>query len=177
MTWQSLLSHAGRGLWMSLPFAVASLATLATMAPVVLFDGLVPAPNFALIAVFYWTIYGPQFFPPPATFALGLLMDLMGAGPIGFWPTVLLSFYGLTHSQRVFFIGRSLLGVWAGFALFAVLAGLASWALICIYYGGWSDPAPLAAQTAATAAAFPIAGRVLQALRRALTTAPERQYA
>jgi rod shape-determining protein MreD len=176
MQFQSLLTGAMRAMWLSAPFCAALLLTLLTMAPVQVLGGAIPAPNFAIIAAFFWAIYAPQLLPPAAVFSLGLIMDLLGAGPLGFWALLLLSVYGLALSQRHFFLGRSVMGVWAGFAAFAILAAAAGWFVLCLYYGHWAAAMPAFAQAFVSIAVFPIVGRVFFALRRMLTAAPERTY-
>jgi rod shape-determining protein MreD len=176
MTPQSLLLSLSRAVWLSAPFCAALLLTFATMAPVQVFGGAVPAPNFAIIAAFFWAIFAPQLMPPVAIFALGLTMDLLGAGPVGFWALLLLGVYGLTLSQRHFFLGRSVFGIWAGFAAAAVLAAAAGWFVQCLYYGHWSNPMPAFAEAGMSILVFPVVGRAFLALRRILTAAPERTY-
>lgn len=172
---QSLLASIAKALWSSAPFCAALLLTLVAMAPVQVF-GVAAAPNFAIIAAFFWAIYAPNLFPPLAIFALGLVMDLLGAGPIGFWPLLLLSVYGLSLSQRHFFLGRSVAGVWAGFGAVAVLTAAAGWFVLCLYYGQWGNAMPAFVQAATSILVFPIAGRAFLGLRRMLTAAPERTY-
>jgi rod shape-determining protein MreD len=176
MGWQAVIAQVGRAVWLSLPFAAALLLTLLTMAPGNFFGGYVGAPNFGVIAVFFWAIYAPNLFPPAAAFALGLTMDLLGAGPIGFWALLLLALYGATLSQRSFFLARSVFGIWAGFAGFALTTALAGWVLSSAYFAQWADPWPPLRETLMSAALFPLAGRFFFGLRRVLTAAPERAY-
>jgi rod shape-determining protein MreD len=176
MPLQSFLTRVGRALWLSAPFCAALLLTLLTMAPFQVLGGAIPAPNIGIIVAFFWAIYAPHLFPAPAIFVLGLAMDLMGAGPIGFWPLLLLSVYGAALSQRHFFLGRSVMGVWAGFAAVAILATAAGWFVLCLYYGHWGAAMPAFAQAFTTILVFPVAGRAFMALRRMLTAAPERTY-
>lgn len=176
MSWLAVLTGFGRAIWLSAPFCAALLLTLLTMAPIGAFGGAIPAPNFAIIAAFFWAIYAPNLFPPAAVFALGLVMDLLGAGPLGFWPFLLLGVYGLALGQRSFFLGRSVFGIWAGFAVFAILAASAGWFVLCLYYGHWAPVTPALAEAAVSIAAFPVAGRAFLILRRLLTASPERAY-
>jgi rod shape-determining protein MreD len=176
MSWSALLSGLGRALWLSAPFCAALLLTLITAAPFHAFGDAVPAPNFAVIAVFFWAVYAPQFLPPAGVFVLGLTMDLLGAGPIGFWPLLLLGVYGATLSQRHFFLGRSVFGVWAGFAAIAILATAVGWIVVSLYYGHWSDATRAFGQTLVSILVFPVVGRIFFGLRRMMTAAPERTY-
>jgi rod shape-determining protein MreD len=174
MSWQALILMVGRALWLSTPFLIVLALVLLTMAPTNMFGRAIPPPDFAIIAVFFWAVYAPHLFPPAAVFALGLAQDLLGAGPIGFWALTLLLIYGLSLSQRVFFIGRTVIGVWLGFAVVAFLAALIAWALSSVYHGAIVDPGNLFARAAISALVFPIAGRFFLFWRRTLTTAPEK---
>jgi rod shape-determining protein MreD len=176
MPLQSLLTGAGKAIWASAPFCATLLLTLFAMAPVQVLGGAAAAPNFAVIAAFFWAIYAPQFLPPAALFALGLIMDLLGAGPVGFWPFVLLCVYGLALSQRHFFLGRSVASIWAGFGAAAVLAAAGGWFISCLYHGHWTNAMPAFAQALSSFVVFPVAGRLFLSMRRMLTTAPERTY-
>jgi hypothetical protein len=85
-----------------------------------------------------------------------------------------LAVYGFTLSQRVFFIGRSVLGVWLGFAAVTALASIAIWLLASTIYNRWVPPGGIFMQAVVTALVFPIVGPAFMMLRRAMTTAPER---
>jgi rod shape-determining protein MreD len=172
----ALLTATGKAIWASAPFCAALLLTLLAMAPIQITGLNASAPNFAIIAAFFWAIYAPQLLPPLAIFALGLTMDLLGAGPLGFWPLVLLSVYGLALGQRQFFLGRSVVGIWAGFGAFSILAAAAGWFVLSLYYGHWGNPMPAFGQALVSIAVFPLVGRAFLSLRRMLTAAPERTY-
>ena len=122
---QSVIILLGRALFVSMPFLITTLAMLVSLVPVNFFGGWVPAPELGVIAAFFWAVYAPALFPPAAIFSLGIIQDFCSGGPFGFWAIIYLAVYGFTLSQRVFFIGRSVIGVWLGFAAVASLAGIA----------------------------------------------------
>jgi rod shape-determining protein MreD len=171
---QAIIILIGRGLWLSMPFVVTATALVLSRVPLNLFGGWVPAPELGIIAAFFWAVYAPTLFPPPAIFALGLVQDFGSGGPIGFWAIIYLAVYGFTLSQRVFFIGRSVMGVWLGFVAVSALAGIATWLLASTVYNRWVPPGEIFLQAAVTALVFPLIGPVFMMLRRAMTTAPER---
>ena len=82
-------------------------------------------PAFMLMAVYYWTILRPT--PPLAVFALGLVLDLLSDYPFGMNAMVLVAVQALTAHNRKFLLGQSFLVIWAGFALFALGAGVLQW--------------------------------------------------
>jgi rod shape-determining protein MreD len=171
---QSIVILLGRAMFVSMPFLVTTLAMLVSMVPVNLFGGWVPAPELGVIAAFFWAVYAPALFPPAAIFSLGIVQDFCSGGPFGFWAIIYLAVYGFTLSQRAFFIGRSLLGVWFGFAAVCALTGIATWLLASTIYNRWIPPGEIFLQVAVTALVFPLVGPLFMVLRRAMTTAPER---
>ena len=171
---QSIIILLGRALFVSMPFLLTALGMLLAVVPLNLFGGWIPAPELGVIAAFFWAVYAPALFPPAAIFALGLVQDFASGGPIGFWATMYLAVYGFTLSQRVFFIGRSVVGVWVGFAAVSALASVATWLLASTIYNRWIPPGEIFLQAAFTVLVFPLVGPLFMMLRRAMTTAPER---
>ena len=173
---RSAIVLLGRGLWASLPFLATAVVMMLGLVPLNIFGGWlpIPAPELGLIAAFFWAVYAPALFPPAAIFALGLVQDFGSGGPIGFWAVIYLAVYGFTLSQRVFFIGRSVFGVWLGFAAVSALASIATWLLASSIYNRWVPPGEILFQAVITAFVFPLVGPLYMMLRRAMTTAPER---
>jgi rod shape-determining protein MreD len=171
---QSIIIIIGRALFLSMPFFVTAIAMLIALVPLNLFGGWVPAPELGVMAAFFWAVYAPALFPPAAIFSLGLVQDFGSGGPIGFWAIIYLAVYGFTLSQRAFFIGRSVTGVWLGFTAVSALAGIAIWLLASTVYNRWVPPAEIFLQAAVTAVVFLLVGPLFMMLRRAMTTAPER---
>ena len=160
-----------RRIWFSLPLIVALVATFLMMTPVNLLS--VPAPDIALIAVFFWAISGPAFLPAWAVLLLGLTQDFATGAPIGFWALIYLVAYGFTLSQRVFFTGRTGLGAWLGFTLVAVLAAAVAWVLGSIVYMRWLPPGQIWSQALVSIVAYWPVSKVFGLVRRTLTTARE----
>lgn len=170
-TTQGILFWLFRRVWLSLPLIATVAATLVVMAPMNLLRGTLPAPDIALIAVFFWAIFGPAFLPPWAVLILGLTQDVAMGTPVGFWALIYLLAYGFAQSQRVFFVGRTGLGAWMGFAIVAALTAVAVWILGSIVYTRWLPPAPIFWQTAMTVLFYWPVSKVFALMRRSLTTA------
>lgn len=85
------------------------------------------APDVALIAVFYWSVYRPDLFPAAGAFFLGLFNDVLIGGPLGASAFVLLLVHWLVRSQRRFFVGKSFAVVWWAFGMVAAGAGVIAW--------------------------------------------------
>lgn len=162
-----------RRIWFSLPLIGTFAATLAMMAPMNLFQGAIPAPDIALIAVFFWAIFGPAFLPPWAVLLLGLSQDFATGAPPGFWALTYLLAYGFALSQRVFFIGRTGLGAWFGFAIVAFLTAAVAWMLGSTVYSRWLPVGPVYAQAIVSIIAYWPVSKVFLLMRRMLTNARE----
>lgn len=162
-----------RKVWLSLPLIVTLAAMIVFMAPANLFRGTVPAPDIALVAIFYWAIFGPAFLPPWAVLVLGLAQDFTTGAPLGFWAVIYLLAYGFSMSQRVFFMGRSGPGVLFGFTVVALLTAIATWVLGSITYARWLPPAQIFLQAPMSALLYFCVSPVYAFIRRMLTTARE----
>ena len=164
---------AARQVWYSLPLLITLVAILLAMAPLNLFQGYAPAPDLVLASVFFWAIFGPQFLPAWAVFALGLTQDLATGAPMGFWALIYLLAYGLSLSQRVFFFGRTVRGVWLGFVIIAFVTALITWVAASTYFARWLPIGPIMLQAAVSIAVFPLAAKAFFFVRGFLTTARE----
>jgi rod shape-determining protein MreD len=170
---QGAIIWLSRRVWLSLPLIVAVAGMMVTMTPMNLFGGWLPAPDIALIAVFFWAIFGPAFLPPWAVLLLGLSHDFTSGAPIGFWAVLYLLAYGFTLSQRVFFIGRTGLGAWVGFTIVAALTGASSWLLGSVVFMHWLPPTQIYLQAMMSIVFYWPMSKVFFFMRRALTTARE----
>jgi rod shape-determining protein MreD len=137
------------------PFALTVLLVLVAAAPTHI-DGFVRvAPLLPLIAVYHWSIYRPELLPAVGVFAVGLLQDLLGGGPLGAHTAVLLGVYGAVLTQRGFFYGKTFAIIWLGFGLVAAGAVAATWLLVSVYYLRPIQPQAFLFQYLMTLMAFP----------------------
>ena len=137
------------------PALVTLALVLATQLPYGIPHFAQVTPFFALMAVFYWSIYRPEKLPPPAVFAIGVVQDMLGGGPIGMIALMLLGVYGVGVSQRRFFLGKSFLVEWCGFVVIGAGAVAAAWFVASLYYATLLDPRPLIVQALLTVALYP----------------------
>jgi len=146
------LDHLARHL---APFALTVLLVLVSAVP-----NRVPglgsiAPDLALMAVFYWTIYRPELFRPPAVFLVGVFQDvLLGTVP-GTHAVVLLTAQALLAQQRRLFRGRSFAVVWWAFSMVALGAAVLNWLVTMALSRALIDPAPVAFAAAVAIAVYP----------------------
>ena len=113
-------------------------------------------PAFTAMAVFYWTIYRPKQFPYAATFAVGVLQDLLAGTPLGMTALVLLIVQGVVASQRTFFRGKPFLVIWWGFSLVMPAVGLLGWIIASACFGTFIPLLPIVVQIVMTTLLFPV---------------------
>lgn len=116
------------------PFGLAFLLILISTAPTHIPELARITPMLGLIAVYHWSIYRPDLMPAWAMFGLGLFHDLIGGGPLGANALLLLLCQGTVVSQHRFFVGKSFIVIWLGFALLAAGAAALAWTLLAGYH-------------------------------------------
>ena len=114
-------ARAGKLALLTLPFLVGLFCVFLTFVPIGSIVGIEVAPAFALMAVYYWAAHQPETFPPYAVFAVGLLQDLLSAGPIGLWAFTYVVIYGEGEEGRPSAAGQN--GAFGGPAVRGSLAG------------------------------------------------------
>lgn len=125
-------------------------------------------PQFALISVFFWTVYQPNLMPAGAAFLLGFLNDVLSGMPLGLSALILVLLqYAALHQRRAF-VGRPFLVGWFGFALLAALAMGLIWLGASLYYLTLFDLWPVAVQCAITVAVYPLVAEIFGWLQRRL---------
>lgn len=154
--WQRLDSLARR----MLPVAITLVLAMAAAVPLHI-PGYAPvAPAVTLIAVYYWTIFRPDLMPAPAVFAVGLFQDVLSGTPLGVNALVLLLVFAVVFGQRRFFLGKSFLVMWWGFALVVAGALATGWMAFSGLEGTVLNPLPAIFQGTVTLAIFPVLTRI-----------------
>ena len=151
----------------TVPFVLCLVLVLITALPLTIpYIGSV-TPLFALMAVFYWCIYRPDYLPPYAIFIVGVLYDVLGGGPLGLTALLLLLVHAFIVPQRRVFHGKSFFVEWFGFAIVALGLGAIGWLAASIYFVTPMQPLPVIGQTGLTIAFYPcIAWMISQVHRR-----------
>jgi len=111
----------------SFPTACTVVLLLLARAPIGLPSQAQLQPAVALASVFFWSVFRPTALPPAVIFAIGLLLDLIGLGPIGLWVFLLLAVHGVAVRFRRTLARQGFLLVWLAFDATAALAALLSW--------------------------------------------------
>jgi rod shape-determining protein MreD len=154
--WQRLDSIARR----MLPFAVTVVLAMAAAVPLHLPGFAALAPAVTLISVYYWTIFRPDLMPALAVFAIGLLQDILSGTALGVNALILLLVYTVVLGQRRFFLGKSFLVMWWGFALVVAGAFMAMWMMLSSLDGAILDPLPAVFEGLVTVGLFPVLTRI-----------------
>lgn len=151
----SFATQIGRIVLMTLPFLVGVFCVLLSFVPFGMVFGTSAVPAFGLMAVYYWAVTRPEVFPPYAILAVGLLFDLLSAGPIGLWALVYIVVYGVVVSQQMLFFGRTFFVFWIGFVGACSVAGVVAWAVGSLYFTRFLSPAPIMTQLVITIIFYP----------------------
>lgn len=90
-------------------------------------------------------------------FGAGVVMDVLTAGPLGYWPLIFLLVHALAQgSAAVPGVAARFVFLWAAFAVATVLACAAGWSVGALYFAAFIDWRPMALGAAAAIAAFPL---------------------
>jgi rod shape-determining protein MreD len=153
------------------PTATIVVLAVLTVLPLHVPDYAAVAPLLALAGVYYWTVYRPDFTPPLAIFACGIVVDLLDGGPLGVAPLLLLLARTIVLPQRRFFVNRLFPFVWMGFTVLAAGSILFLWLLGSGIEGTWLDVRAATLQWVLTVATFPAVAYLLMRVQRACVPA------
>jgi rod shape-determining protein MreD len=153
------------------PTATILVLAVLTVLPLHVPDYAAVAPLLALAGVYYWTVYRPDFAPPLAIFACGVVVDLLDGGPLGVAPLLLLLARTIVLPQRRFFVNRLFPFVWMGFTVLAAGSILFLWLLGSGIEGTWLDVRAATLQWVLTVATFPAVAYLLMRVQRACVPA------
>ena len=124
-----------------IPVSLALLGVVVANMPVSFLGGIVPAPLFGLMPLYFWCLVRPDLMPPFWALVIGVLEDLLSGGPPGVWAVAFVATYALLDRQRDMFAGLSGFGAIMGFATASAFACANAYLVVAVYY--WRIP-PLA---------------------------------
>lgn len=157
----------------ALPAASIAIATILLAMP-----GLIPAQpacrtGFVIASVYFWTLYRPSSLPAPVVALLGVLLDLLGASPLGLWPVLLLLEQAAIAPIRRTLTRQGFLIVWLVFAGFTLAVSALEWLARSSLGLTLLPPGPILAQGSIAILLYPLlAVALIRAHRNA--AAPER---
>jgi rod shape-determining protein MreD len=150
------------------PVLTAVVCVMASVVPAHLPAFTAATPFFALMAIYYWTLYRPDLLPFAVVFAAGLLADLLEGAPLGMSSLVLLLAYGLVLSQREHLVMRRFTVIWLGFLAVAAAAAVVQWGVVSLFYGMVLDGRAFLFQGVLTVAVYPVVSYLLTRVQRTL---------
>lgn len=162
--WQSL----DLALRQMTPVLVTLLAVIVARLPMHVPHLMPVMPWLALVAVFYWAVHRPALMPMPVVFAVGLFHDLLVGAPVGSGVLVLLLVHAVIAGQQRFFVSRSFPVLWSVFAVVALVAVTAHWAIGVVATGALLSPKPVVFQVLTTVAVYPLLTWVFAHVQRAV---------
>lgn len=151
----------------SAPVTLTLLIAVLSVVPVALPSYHLLAPDFVLMAVFYWTVHRPDLMRSWTVFVIGLLDDVLSGMPLGVNALILVLVHGAILSQHRVFRGKSFGLVWWGFALIAPGAFLASAIVTYLAAGVLADSSILGLRLLLTVAAYPVMAWIMGRAQRA----------
>lgn len=156
MMQSTLLQSVDMSARKALPAALTLLLLLLALTPTHL-PGLSPVmPMFALMAVYFWSIYRPELLGYGAVFGFGLLEDLLTATPIGSTALVFLLTQWIVLRQQKFFNAKPFAVTWFAFVFVAAGAALIRWTAVGIVSASGFTPAgPILVSCLITVALYP----------------------
>ena len=144
------------------PFGVTLILMLFAMTPTYVPGLSHDTPMYALMAVYFWSIYRPDLLGYGSTFAIGILEDLLAGTPLGSGALILLLCQWVVLHQQKFFNNKPFGIMWGAFALLA--AGGALLRYLCVGLAatsGFTPPGEMFAAYLMTIAMYPVVGWLL----------------
>jgi rod shape-determining protein MreD len=119
-----------------LPAATIVIAGLIAVLPIGVGEMARYALSFLpLMAIHYWSARRPHLVPVAFIFAIGLAIDVLTHGPVGYWALLAVAVAALAQGES-WLTGRSTaLGRAATFVVSMAVAALVAWGVASIYTG------------------------------------------
>ena len=127
-----IILYTGR---QTVPVVIMLLLALIGSMPLGAFHTFEIFPMLNIIVVFYWTVYRPDLVPPVILFLIGLIDDVVMGTPLGLMASVFVLLYGVTLTQRQFFIGKPFYVTWLGFSIISAFCICLIWVLVALFAG------------------------------------------
>lgn len=153
------------------PIALTLIIVVLNVVPLRLPAYPILAPDFALMAVFYWTVHRPDLMPAWAVFIVGLLDDILTGAPLGANALVLVVVHAVIIGQHRLFRGMGFAIIWWAFSVTVPLAHLLDSLVGLAAIRAPIDPAVLAIRAVLTAAVYPVLAWLLGRAQRAFLPA------
>jgi rod shape-determining protein MreD len=161
----AMLDHWGRLL---MPGTVLLFSVLLTLAPLRVPYVADVLPLLPALAVFQFSLATPERLPGPLLLAMGVLLDLLLAGPgapVGVSALGFVLIRAAVVSNRRYLVGVPFLFQWIGFCLLILGYVLLVWLFTVVWTWTDFDAAPALAQYIVVIVAYPVLGPLLARVR------------
>jgi rod shape-determining protein MreD len=161
--------------WMrqSAPMALSLFVVLVSVVPLRIPEYARVAPDFGLMAVFFWTVHRPDLLRPWGAFVIGLFDDILTGAPLGLGALIFVLAHGALIAQHKVFRGKPFGLIWLSFGMIAMGAAIATYVAAVALAGVWILPGLWATQLALTFAGYPLMGWLMGRAQRAFLSQPE----
>src|ERR1700722_19313626 len=150
------------------PFICGLLGVVFSNLPITLFGGLVPSPLLGFIPVYFWCLVRPDLMTPAATFAIGILQDVMSGGPPGIWTLSFIVAYAVIQRQRDAFAGLAGVAAVLGFATATLIVCATAYFTTSFWHLHMAPVGPIVAELVVTVLFYIPGAFVIGALHRRL---------
>ena len=134
----------------AIPVVCGFLGVIVTNLPFSVFGSWLPAPMYALMPIYFWSLVRPDLMTPVWIFIIGLTHDVISGEPPGIWAGAFVATYAVIDRQRDAFAGLSGWGAILGFATASLVACTANYAISCLLDWMWLPASGLAKEFAVT---------------------------
>lgn len=138
------------------PAACTVLFMLLSQAPFGIAGQAVLLPAVTLGCVWFWSVHRPAAMPPPAIFAIGVLLDLLGYLPLGVGVLTLLLAHGIAMRWRRFLGQQGFALNWLALLPVCTGAAVLTWALVALLTLTLFPPGRSLFQAVFTGALYPV---------------------
>lgn len=132
------------------PFLCALAGVIIANLPVTFLGGVVPAPLFALMPVYFWCLMRPDMMPPFAAFTIGVLEDFFSGSPPGVWTLSFVVTYALVDRERDAFAGLAGAAAIVGFGAATLVTGAVAYLVAAFIFGHLPPLSNIAMEIATT---------------------------
>ncbi len=150
------------------PVTFTALLMLLTQAPFGIPGQAVLLPAVTLACIWFWSLFHPAAMPPPAVFAIGVLLDLLGYLPLGVGVLTLLVTHGIALRWRRFLGQQGFALSWLAVLPIAAGAALLSWSMVALLTLTLVPPGLAILQAVMTGALYPVLAIPLARAHRAV---------
>ncbi len=125
-------------------------------------------PALTFMAMHFWQHEHPALMPPAFVVVVGLGIDVLTWGPLGFWPLVFLSGLALTWAVDGAIGAAGGIGRWAGFVIASTGLSVVAWLIASAYVVKAVAWQPMVVSVLIQSALYPLVAALLGPAARAV---------